>query len=267
MTIVVVAYSVREELERCFESIERHASVPVETILVDNASTDGTAEWVREAHPDVHLVELPGNVGVAARDHGLRRAHGEYTMFLDSDAMLTEGALPKMVEAMDAHPEWGLMGPRLLHEDGSIQLSTRRFPPLLLPLLRRPPLDRFFEEGRTVQHHLMADVDHTATRPVLYVLGACQLFRTNLAQKAGPFDDQVFLGWDDADWCFRIREAGGEIVYFADAEVIHTYRRKTRAEPLSKAALRQLRAFFYFQRKYWGKRRELIDLGDRLDRI
>src|SRR3954454_16626494 len=81
VSIVVVAHSVREELERCFDSIERHAELPVETILVDNASTDGTADWVRRAHPDVQLVELPENVGVAARDQGLRRAQAEYTMF------------------------------------------------------------------------------------------------------------------------------------------------------------------------------------------
>ena len=101
MTIVVVAHSVREELERCFESIARHSGLPVETILVDNASTDGTQDWVRREHPEVTLVELPENVGVAARDHGLRRARGGYAMFLDSDAALTEGALSAMVEAMD----------------------------------------------------------------------------------------------------------------------------------------------------------------------
>jgi GT2 family glycosyltransferase len=265
VTIVVVAHSVKEELERCFDSVERHAGVPVETILVDNASTDGTRDWVRGAHPEVTLVELPENLGVAARDQGLRRAQGEYTMFLDSDAFLTEGALPLMVEAMDRHPDWGLMGPRLLHEDGTVQLSTRRFPPLLLPLMRRPPLDRFFEHGRSVQRHLMTDFDHRRTRPVLYVLGACQLFRTTLARVAGPFDDRVFLGWDDADWCFRIRDAGGEVVYFADAEVFHTYRRKTRAQPVSRAAMRQFAAFLYFQRKYARRRRELIGLQRRLD--
>jgi GT2 family glycosyltransferase len=267
VTIVVVAHSVRKELERCFESIERHAEVPVETILVDNASADDTREWVRREHPEVALVELPENLGVAARDHGLRRARGEYTMFLDSDAALTPGAMPAMVRAMDEHPGWGLMGPRLLHDDGTIQPSSRRFPPLLLPFLRRPPLDRIFEDGSTVRRHLMADFGHDRTRPVLYVLGACQLFRTALARAAGPFDDRVFLGWDDADWCFRIRDAGGEIVYFAGAEVIHTYRRKTRAEPLSRAAMRQLGAFFYFQRKYLRRRRELIDLGRRLDDV
>jgi GT2 family glycosyltransferase len=101
---------------------------------------------------------------------------------------------------------------------------------------------------------------------VLYVLGACQLFRTSLARAAGPFDDRVFLGWDDADWCFRIRDAGGEVVFVSEAEVVHSYRRQTRRHPLSRAGLRQLRAFVYFRRTYRGRRKELIELSDRLDR-
>ena len=112
----------------------------------------------------------------------------------------------------------------------------------------------------------MADFDHATTRPVLYVLGACQLFRTDLARVAGPFDDRVFLGWDDADWCFRIRDAGGEVVFVAEATVIHSYRRQTLRRPVSRAAWRQLRAFVYFQRLYRARRRELIELSDRLDR-
>jgi hypothetical protein len=98
------------------------------------------------------------------------------------------------------------------------------------------------------------------------VLGACQLFRTSLARIAGPFDDRVFLGWDDADWCIRIRDAGGEVVYFPEATVIHSYRRLTNAQPVSKAAWRQLKAHAYFQRSYLGRRRELIALQRRLDR-
>jgi GT2 family glycosyltransferase len=266
VTIVVVAHSVRGELERCFASIADHAGMEVETILVDNASTDDTRGWVATAHPDVTVVPLAGNIGVAARDHGLRRATGRYAMFLDSDAALTRGALPAMVAAMDAHPAWGLVGPRLVGDDGDHQLSARRFPPLLLPVLRRPPLGRFFEDRRTVRHHLMAEIDHARTRPVLYVLGACQLFRTSLARVAGPFDDRVFLGWDDADWCFRIRDAGGEIVFVPGATVIHSYRRQTRRRPVSRAAWRQLRAFVYFQRLYWRRRGELIELSRRLDR-
>jgi GT2 family glycosyltransferase len=266
VTIVVVAHSVRSELERCFESVERHAGMPVETILVDNASTDDTPAWVRRAHPAVELLELPENLGVAARDHGLRRARGRFTMFLDSDAALTVGALPAMVDALDSHPDWGLLGPRLVYDDGTLQLSCRRFPPLMLPFLRRPPLDRFFEQGATVRRHLMADFDHERTLPVVYVLGACQVFRTALARAAGPFDDRVFLGWDDAEWCIRIRDAGGEVVYFPEATVIHSYRRLTKQQPVSRAAWRQLRAHVYFQRKYLLRRPALLALQRRLDR-
>jgi GT2 family glycosyltransferase len=264
VSIIVVAHSVRSELERCFGSIVDHAELPVEAILVDNASTDDTRDWVRTAHPEVTLVELPRNVGVAARDHGLRRSRAPFTMFLDSDAALTAGALSTMVSTMERQPDWGLIGPRLVYDDGSLQLSSRRYPPLLLPLLRRPPLDRFFENGRKVRRHLMADVDHAQTRPVLYVLGACQLFRTSLARAAGPFDESVFLGWDDADWCIRIRDVGGEIVYFPEATVIHSYRRLTRRQPASRASLKMLNAHIRFQWKYRRRRRELIRLGNEL---
>jgi GT2 family glycosyltransferase len=266
VSIVVVAHSVRHELERCFDSVDRYAGLPVETILVDNASSDDTLDWVRREHPEVTTVELPENIGVAARDHGLRRARGRYTMFLDSDAALTPGALAAMTALLDEHPEWGLIGPRLVYDDDSLQLSSRRYPPLLLPVLRRPPLDRFFENGQTVRRHLMADEKHDHTRPVLYVLGACQLFRTSLARLAGPFDDQVFLGWDDADWCIRIRDAGGEIVYFPEATVIHSYRRLTRKQPVSRASWKMLAAHARFQWKYLRRRRDLIRLGEELDR-
>lgn len=266
VTIVVVASSVRDELERCFESIVSHAGMSVETVLVDNASTDDTIPWVETAHPQVAVVALPRNIGVAARDHGLRRARAPYTMFLDSDARLTPGALPTMVDALEANPSWGLVGPRLVYGDGTLQLSARRFPPMLLPLLRRPPLSRYFDDSRTVRRHLMADEPHDHARPVLYVLGACQLFRTSLARIAGPFDDRVFLGWDDADWCIRIRDAGGEIVYLPDATVVHEYRRLTASRPVSRAAWRQLRAFAHFQRTYGPRRRELLSLQEELDR-
>jgi GT2 family glycosyltransferase len=265
VSIVVVAHSVREELERCFASIKAHAAMRVEVILVDNASTDGTIDWAARAHPEVTIVPLPENIGVAARDEGLRRATAPYIMFLDSDAALTPGALATMVAALERHPSWGLVGPRLVYDDGALQLSCRRFPPLLLPLLRRPPLDRFFEDGRAVRRHLMADIDHEHTRPVVYVLGACQLFRASLARVAEPFGDRVFLGWDDADWCIRIRDAGGEVVYLPRAKVVHTYRRLTRRQPVSQAGWRQLRAFLYFQRKYLRRRTALLRLGEELD--
>jgi N-acetylglucosaminyl-diphospho-decaprenol L-rhamnosyltransferase len=265
VTIVIVAHSVRPELERCLDSIRAHAGVPVETIVIDNASTDGTAEWLAEAYPEVAVERLPRNVGVAAREYGLRRARGRQTMFLDSDAALTEGALPAMVEALDRHPDWGLLGPRLVYDDGRLQPSCRRFPPVVLPVLRRPPLDRVFGGSRIVARHLMEDFDHGSTRPVLYVLGACQLFRTDLGQRAGPFP-RMFLGPDDIEWCIRIRDAGGDVVYFPEATIVHSYRRLSHRRPVSRAAWRHLAAYVDFQWRYRRRRAELARLEEELDR-
>jgi GT2 family glycosyltransferase len=266
VSIVIAAHSERGELERCLASIDDHAGVPTQVLLVDNASTDDTVDWVRANHPTVEIIELSRNIGVAARQHGLDRVEAPLTMFLDSDAALTPGALPAMVRALESNPAWGLLGPRLVGDDGSLQLSCRRFPPRSLPLLRRPPLSWALEDSRIVRNHLMADEDHTRVRPVLYVLGACQLFRTALAKAAGPFADWIFLGPDDADWCLRIRDTGGAIVYFPPATVVHTYRRRTQTSPLSRASLHHFRAFARFQWHYRRRRGEFLELQDALDR-
>jgi N-acetylglucosaminyl-diphospho-decaprenol L-rhamnosyltransferase len=266
VTIVIVAHSELDELRGCLTSIRDHAGVPVQIVLIDNASTDGTVDWIRENEPSVEIVELGENIGVAARRHGLERARADLIMFLDSDAELTAGALPKMVAAFEGNPGWGLVGPRLLDGDGNLQLSCRRFPPRTLPLVRRPPPSWFLDDSALVRRHLMTDVDHIHPRPVLYVLGACQIFRASLAREAGPFPDWIFLGPDDIEWCIRIRDAGGEVIYLPEASVIHRYKRRTRRSPLSRTAFRHLRAFAVFQWRYRKRRRALIGLQEELDR-
>jgi len=224
---------------------------------------------VRRSHPSVEVIELSKNIGTIARDHGLRRARGRLTLFLDSDAALTPGALPAMVEGMDPNPEWGLIGPRLVGDDGSLQLSCRRFPPPLLPLIRRPPLSALWDNSAMVRRYLMTDFDHSRTRPVVYVLGACQLFRTSLGKavaRGGAPSAGIFFGPDDVDWCIRMRDAGGEIVYFPAATVIHSYRRESRQRPISRHALRHLRGFAALQWRYRRRRGELELLAAELDR-
>lgn len=267
VTIAVIARDVRSELERCFASIDEHAGALIEVILVDNSSSDGTREWVKSVHPEVVLIEAPRNLGDAARELALERARGETVMFLDSDTALTAGALPSMVAALERNPNWGMIGPRLVYDDGSLQPSCRRFPPIILPWLRRPPLSWVFGDSRIVRRHLMLDFDHERTRPVQYVIGACQLFRASLARAAGSYDTKIFWGPSDIDWCIRIRDAGGEVVYFPEATVVHSYRRTTSRKPTSWLALRHVRAFYYFQWKYRRRRRELIRLERELDEI
>lgn len=266
VSIIVIAHDVRDEVLSCFGSVRRHAGpVSYELILVDNASRDGTAEAAAAEFPEATVVRLERNEGLAARNHGLRRARGRLRMFLDSDALLTEGALPTLVSYLDAHPSVGLVGPRLVYPDGTLQLSARRFPPALLPLLRRPPLRRFLEASRWVRHHTMADDPPRSMREVEYVLGACQLFTAAAQAAAREIDPRMFFGPDDADWCFSIRLAGLTVVYQPAATIVHAYRRSSAQRPVSRIAFAHLVAFARFQWKWRGDRRRLIEEGRLMD--
>ena len=267
--MITVAHNVRHELERCLEAIEKHRDgIRVEVFVVDNASDDGTGEWIRRVHPEVELIELDVNAFTAARVHALPRVRGRFTLFLDSDAYLTAGALPAMIAALDENPDWGLIGPQLLYLEGDLQLSCRRFPPRMIPLMRRPPLNRWLEDSAPVRRHQMEDVDHSAGRPVLYVLGACQFFRTSLTARMGRPDRT--LGWggaDDVDWCIRVWDAGSQVRYLPEVTVTHAYRRISKGgSPFSRKAARHLRAFAALQWKYRSRYRELQRFGAELDR-
>jgi GT2 family glycosyltransferase len=265
LTAIVIGRDVRDELLACVESLYAHAgSLSLEVVYVDNASRDGTAEAIAAAFPAVEVVRLASNECLPARNHGLRRARGRHRMFIDSDATVTPGALEAMVAVLDERPEVGLVGPRLVYPDGTLQLSARRYPPAILPLLRRLPLGRL-SEARIVRHHLMADDPPTQRRRVEYVLGACQMFRAEAQSAAGEIDRRIWFGPDDADWCFRIREAGFDVLYVPEATVVHDYRRTSASKPLSRMALRHLEGFAYFQWKWRRRRRALIAAGRVMD--
>jgi GT2 family glycosyltransferase len=162
-----------------------------------------------------------------------------------------EPVLRTLVEYLQAHPDVGLVGAKLLDPDGSLQLSCRTFPPVLLPFMRRLPLDGIFEHRRTVNRHLMRDYDHARPRAVDWVLGACQCYRASLLPALGRYDERIFShGGEDTDWCVRVWKAGYEVHYVPAAEVVHAYGHFTRRNPLSKQARRALVDYLYMQRKH-----------------
>jgi GT2 family glycosyltransferase len=113
----------------------------------------------------------------------------------------------------------------------------------------------------------MEDVDHSVPRAVVYAIAACLLFRTEYVGRIGLLDPRLSWGGEDVDWCIRIRDAGGEVVYLPAAEVVHSYRRLTRRHPVSRAALRHLRSFAWLQWKYRSRQVELHRLGHRLGEV
>jgi N-acetylglucosaminyl-diphospho-decaprenol L-rhamnosyltransferase len=264
VSVIVIGHDVCDEILEAVESIERHGNAfSLQTIVVDNGSTDGTPEAVAERFPGAVVIRLPVNEVHAARNHGLAIARGRFVMFLDSDARLTEGALEELIGFLEERPQFGMVGPRLVYEDGDLQYSARRYPPLLLPLLRRPPLKGLFERGPIVRRHLMMDDRLDEPREVEYLIGACLLFSEEAA--LGARIDPRTLFTEDVDWCFQIRTTGFRIAYDPEATVIHTYRRPTARSPVSRAALQHLLGFLRLHWKWRRQRRRLIREGREID--
>jgi len=259
LSVVVVTWRARDHVLRCLESLRQHAGVDHEVIVVDDGSGDGTAEAVRAGYPDVRLLAKPVNEGlVAGRNDALPLVRGRLVLMLDSDTEVRPGALERLAAVLDRRPEVGLVGPRLVYPDGRIQLSCRRYPPLVLPFLRRGPYPRFVDDDPTAhRRHMMKDFDHATERSVVWVMGAAQMWRADLPSTIGPYDRRLSsYGGEDQDWCLRVWAAGLQVRYVAGAEVMHVWQAVTRQALYGPKSRRALRDFYYLQWKHRALRRD-----------
>jgi N-acetylglucosaminyl-diphospho-decaprenol L-rhamnosyltransferase len=227
VSVVIVNWNTKDLLHACLMSLQDNAtSVRVETIVVDNASRDGSAEMVARDFAEVQLLVNARNMGFAsANNRGMTRARGRYVLLLNSDTVVLPGAIQEMVRYMDAHPHVGALGPRLLNSDRSPQSSMRDFPHLGRDALAILEMERWPVVGRIVwrynRHSSLYGSDHSATREVDWVVGACLLLRREAIECVGPLDDGYFFFAEEMDLCWRLRQHGWPIVFLASAEIVH----------------------------------------------
>jgi GT2 family glycosyltransferase len=252
VSIVVVAYKARDFVLRCLASIEENVSLPVEAIVVDDGSEDGTPEAVRREFPGARVIEQPENRGLAAgRNAAVDAFRGRKVLMLDSDTQVRPGAVEKLAALLDENPEVGIAAPRLLNPDGSFQLSCRRWPSLLIPIVRRGPVAKLRPEPEMHRRHMMMDFDFDSERPVVAAMGAAQMWRADLPERIGRFDERISsYGGEDIDWCMRVWEAGLEVRYAPQAEIMHEWQHVVRRGGLSRHSLRALFDFYYVQWKH-----------------
>lgn len=219
LSIVIVSWNVRQALHGCLDSVlGQETKLALQVFVVDNASSDGSAEMVRRDFPAVQLIRNGENSGFAkASNQGIREARGRYILILNPDTIVRRCALELMVSYADSHPDVGALGPMLLTENGQIDYrGARRFPTLRSELLRRLRLVH-----PVFGDNAMMDWDHRTSREVEALSGACMLVRREVIANAGMLDEGFFLFGEDVDWCFRIRRAGWRVFYLAAAEVVH----------------------------------------------
>ncbi|HKA55546.1 MAG TPA: glycosyltransferase family 2 protein [Candidatus Binatia bacterium] len=227
-SVVILSWNSTEVLGPCLASLPQgFTSQDYEVIIIDNGSRGLTPAALRCAFPWVQLVVNRKNRGVApARNQGMRLARGEYIILLDDDTLIRPGVFAQLLAYMDAHPDVGVCGPKLIDLQGRLQLSCRFFPTMGDKLARRFPFT-FAQQVRRAAE--MADWDHSYVREVDYVIGACQVIRRAALAEVGLLDERIFYGPEDIDLCLRMRQAGWRVVYNPEAVVVHHERRVARS--------------------------------------
>ena len=220
VSVVIVSFNTRELLEQCLNDLSAQDRVETQVIVVDNASTDGSREMVRERFPEVELVELPSNVGFArANNLAFQHCRGSYVLLLNSDAFLHPGALAQLVDAAQRHPTAGAVGPRLLNVDGSLQRSAWPFPDPARLLLEAIGLHRILR--KTPAYEDLGTWAHDSERSVDFLIGACLLLRADALLEVGGFDENFWLYGEEADLQQRLAQREWSVVFTPLAGATH----------------------------------------------
>ena len=233
LSLIIVSFQVRELLSRCLVSLERAAQdVPLEIIVVDNASTDGSVEMLRADFPHVHNIANSENVGFSkANNQGLKIARGRYWMLLNPDTEIPLDApnpFRLLVELMDTHPRAGACGASLFYPDGTRQHSAFHFPTLAQIYMDLYPVNWRLRESFLNGRYSFAQYERGAPFQIDHPLGAALLVRPDAARHVGLLDEDYFIYAEEVDWCMRLRRAGWEIWCVPHARIIHHEARSTR---------------------------------------
>lgn len=258
--IVIVNWNTRDLLRDCLRSVEQSVGVTYRVVVVDNASTDGSAEMVRAGFPRVELIENADNRGYpAANNQGLRRLGFErggpddaprYALALNPDTVLPPDALREMVGYMDADPRVGVAGPKLVLLDGSLDLACRRsFPTPEISFYRMIGLSRLFPRSRRFGRYNLTYLDPDVETEVDSVVGAFMMVRREAIQRVGLFDETFFMYGEDLDWAYRIKQAGWTVKYNPRVTVTHVKRAASRQS--RRAQQEFYRAMLIFYRKHY----------------
>jgi GT2 family glycosyltransferase/lipopolysaccharide/colanic/teichoic acid biosynthesis glycosyltransferase len=262
VSIIIVTYNSAKVIRACLDSLAAEVSSGLaEVIVVDNASPDDSVRVVRENYPWAALVAGRENLGYSKGVNlGIQRARGRFLLILNPDTVVRRGTLRRLIDFMEKTPDAGIVAPKLVFHDGTVQLSCRRFYTFRVLLLRRTPLGKIFKNAGAVREHLMLDYDHETTREVDWVLGAAMFVRREAVDNVGMMDERFFLYFEDVDWCYRMKQRGLKVYYLADAVIEHGYKRESAQAVLNRSFAAHLvslfryyekwNPFFYFLKRY-----------------
>ena len=259
--IIIVNFESSALTVACIDSIYRQTSASnVDIWVIDNDSSDNP-DQIKTRFPAVHLHRNTKNVGFAAAvNQAIKKGSAPRIILVNPDASVNEGLFDQALEYFREHSDVGILGPRILETDGSIQASARSFPTPLTALFgRQSLLSRLFPNNRLTKTNLLADeiVKQNMPTAVDWVSGACMLIRRKAVEEVGLLDDKFFMYWEDADWCRRMWKSGWKVIYYPDASVIHTAGESSRKNHMQSSMAFHQSAYRLYKKhspniaKYW----------------
>jgi len=262
LSICILNWNGKNFITECITSVySANLSVSFEIILIDNNSTDGSAEEAVLSFPDIRLVKNPDNCGFAkGNNSGIKVSNGKYIVLLNPDTLVYPGAFDEMLTFMDKHEMVGICGPRLCHpETKKVETSARSFPTLMPLFWNLTYLDRIFPESRFWASYQRTWNTSDEPHGVDWVTGACLIIRRDTVDKIGLLDEAIFMYCEDIDWCFRCKKVGLEVFYLPGVLMGHfrgqssRQRQKNTESDLSVWGAQQYtRSIIYFYSKHYG---------------
>lgn len=242
LSIIVVNYNVKEFLHNLLVSVEKaSAEIKTEIIVVDNASEDGSAEFIKEKFPSVTLIENKSNLGFSkANNLGLKIASGKYLLLLNPDTLVQENTFTEMIKFFDSHPEAGLAGCKILNPDGTLQLACRRsFPGPWTSFCKVTGLSSLFPNSKLFARYNLTYLDENEINEVDAISGSFMMLRREVYEKIGGLDEIFFMYGEDLDWCYRVQKAGYKVYYVPSTQILHYKGESTKRSSLDETK------FFY----------------------
>jgi len=262
LSILILNYNTCEHLLACLSALLAEGStslsggpIQAEVFVVDNASSDGSADMIATEFPWVELIRSPRNGGFAfGNNQALTRARGATILLLNPDTLIPPGGIGGLLERLHAHPEAGIVGPKLLRPNGSMHLACRRsFPTPSTAFYRFSGLARLFPHSPRFGRYNLTFVDPDLPIEVDSVCGACMLVRRDVLERVGLLDERFFMYGEDLDWCLRARDAGWTVRYEPAVVVQHLHGAASRKRAL-RTTFHFFRAMDLFYRKHYVDR-------------
>jgi N-acetylglucosaminyl-diphospho-decaprenol L-rhamnosyltransferase len=256
--IIILNYNTRDVLRECLRSLMLARGLEFETMVVDNCSSDGSEDMVRREFPQVRLIGSPRNGGYAfGNNQGLREFLSREKppralMLLNTDTIISPDALRGLMDFLDAHPQAGVVGPKMVLRDGSLDLACRRsFPTPQVSFYRMVGLSKLFPRSPRFGRYNLTYLDENETAQVDSVVGACMLIRTEALKVAGILDESFFMYGEDLDLSLRIKSHGWQVYYYPGVQILH-YKRES-SKRSRRAQVEFYRAMYIFYRKHYAR--------------